>query len=420
MAQAVSSPTQVGTLRHGVWLTVARAAWIVLTVLVLIGTVVAAHATVQQIHVICTLPRCTGMELPRNQAHALRQLGVTLDAYAVYSAVELVVFAFTYIAVAAVIFWRKSDDRLGLLAAFALVLFGGLTVSAGVVLIEVLPPAAQLPVRLLALIGDLSILLLAYLFPDGRLVLRWPLLLGIPWAVLQTNYLLVRNSALDLYQGPPLLVILIWTAAIGSFIYVQIYRYRKVSTPTERQQTKWVVYGSAVDGAGYVITALIVMQFAQLAINPVFLVARGTLLYFFLLLLPISLGIAILRYRLWDVDLLINRTLVYGLLTALLVVLYLGSVVLLEAVFRAVTGQGSNLSIAISTLAIAALFQPLRRGIQSFIDRRFYRRKYDTARTLAAFSAAMRDEVDLDRLTHDLMAVVQDTMQPAHVSLWLR
>jgi hypothetical protein len=134
---------------------------------------------------------------------------------------------------------------------------------------------------------------------------------------------------------------------------------------------------------------------------------------------PISIGIAIVRYRLYEIDTFINRTLVYALLTALLAAVYFGAVVLLQRVFVALTGERSTLAIVASTLLIAALFNPLRRRIQGFIDRRFYRSKYDAARTLEAFSAKLRDETDLDALSNDLVEVVRETMQPAHVSMWL-
>jgi hypothetical protein len=143
--------------------------------------------------------------------------------------------------------------------------------------------------------------------------------------------------------------------------------------------------------------------------------------------LPIAVGIAVLRYHLYDIDILINRALAYGTLTATLVAAYFGGIVLLQGIgsvvlqipFRALTGQKSTLAVVASTLLIAALFNPLRRRIQSFIDRRFYRRKYDAAKTLEAFSAKLRDETDLDDLSNDLVGVVRETMQPAHVSLWL-
>jgi hypothetical protein len=136
--------------------------------------------------------------------------------------------------------------------------------------------------------------------------------------------------------------------------------------------------------------------------------------------IPIAMGIAITRYRLYEIDTLINRTLVYGLLTATLVALYFAAIVVLQRVFVVLTGEQSTLAVVASTLLIAALFNPLRRSIQSFIDRRFYRTKYDTRNTLEAFSGKLRDETDLDALTNDLVGVVRETMQPAHVSLWLR
>ncbi len=149
-------------------------------------------------------------------------------------------------------------------------------------------------------------------------------------------------------------------------------------------------------------------------------VINGLWLALVLIATSTAVGIAVLRYRLYEIDLVINRTLVYGSLTATLVAVYVGSIVVLQGLVRALTGQESQLAIVASTLAVAALFNPLRHRVQGFIDRRFYRRKYDAAKTLEAFSAKLRDETDLDALSDDLVGVVRETMQPAHVSLWLR
>jgi hypothetical protein len=212
---------------------------------------------------------------------------------------------------------------------------------------------------------------------------------------------------------------------ISAFICIglgsQIYRYRRVSGPVQRQQTKWVVFGTVLAGLGMVGFTLPFKTsptLAQFGSPYAFALKTGVLCS--MLLIPLSIGIAILRHRLWDVDIIINRALVYGVLTASLALVYAGGVVGLQGIFRTLAGQESDLAIVASTLAIAVLFQPLRRLVQGLIDRRFYRRKYDAAQTLAAFNTRLRDEVDLDSVTDDLVAVVRETLQPSHVSLWLR
>jgi hypothetical protein len=184
----------------------------------------------------------------------------------------------------------------------------------------------------------------------------------------------------------------------------------------ERQQLKWLAYGTVL--SLLVIVAIIVSMFTNVDLG--FL--SGALFYLPLLIISISASIAIMRYRLYNIDILINRTLVYGALTALLALIYFGLVFILQSLVHALTGQISQTPLVIvgSTLVIAAIFQPLRRRIQQVIDRRFYRRKYDAARTVEAFSATLRNELDLSQLREHLITVAQETMQPTHVSLWLR
>ena len=185
----------------------------------------------------------------------------------------------------------------------------------------------------------------------------------------------------------------------------------------ERQQIKWFAYAAFVLAAGAVVSWVIsdAVGAGWLRWDVGFVTTMVGLAG-----LPVAMSIAILRYRLYDIDRIINRTLVYGSLTAMLVALYFGAIVMLERVFVLLTGQGSTLAVVAATLLIAALFNPLRGRIQALIDRSFYRRKYDATKTLQGFSMKLRDETDLEALRGDLLGVVTETMQPAHVSLWLR
>lgn len=194
-----------------------------------------------------------------------------------------------------------------------------------------------------------------------------------------------------------------------------VFRYRRAG-PVERLQVKWFAYAAGI------LVAMIAASLANAAtVNNAFINGLGDPLFFVAItLLPVFAAVAIMKYRLYDIDVFINRTLVYGSLTLSLAAVYILAVIGLQTLFRAVTGQNSDLAIGIATLAIAALFNPWRRRLQIFIDRRFYRRRYDVSQTLSAFTAQLRDEVDLDRLSGDLAAVVHDTMEPASVMLWFR
>jgi hypothetical protein len=194
-----------------------------------------------------------------------------------------------------------------------------------------------------------------------------------------------------------------------------VVRYRR-STAHDRVQLRWIAFGAAVFVADFALTFLIGIPLGD---NTAAGTANTALAQLGFAALPISIGYAVLKHRLYDIDVVINRALVYGALTATLAATYLGSVLLLQLALSGVT-RGSGLAVAASTLAVAALFRPARSRIQAAVDRRFYRRKYDAQRTLAAFSARLRDQVDLGALNSDLSAVVRETLQPAHVSLWLR
>jgi hypothetical protein len=203
-------------------------------------------------------------------------------------------------------------------------------------------------------------------------------------------------------------VIVILVAIVPSALSL-VFRYHRAAG-VERQQLKWFAFAAVLLVGEWSIQFFYEPPGAWDALVEVM---PFTVLY-------VAVGVAILRYRLYEIDRIINRTLVYGSLTVVLAAIYFGGVTLLQEVFRTLTGQESTFAVVASTLVLAALFNPLRRRIQGFIDRRFYRRKYDAAKTVAAFSARLRDETDLEQLSDDLLAVLRDTIQPAHASVWLR
>ena len=269
---------------------------------------------------------------------------------------------------------------------------------------------------------------LPLLFPDGRLISRrW-----LPVALLPAfgiDGVMVLASLAETFRGQdidyridnpigveglahvedlPVFVLfggVYAVGAVGAFVSVAV-RFRR-SRGIERQQLKWFLYAAAP-----ILTVPVADSLPG--------VVSGLVFAWLLFGLPAAIGIAVLRYRLYDIDLVINRTLVYGSLTATLVLVYLGSVVGLQRLLSPAVGEGNQLAVVASTLVIAALFGPLRRRVQGFIDRRFYRKKYDARKTLESFSAKLRGASDLDGLNDELLAVVGETVQPSHASLWLR
>jgi hypothetical protein len=219
-------------------------------------------------------------------------------------------------------------------------------------------------------------------------------------------------------EGGPLLYLSLVASTVLSASSM-VVRFRR-AVGEERQQIKWFAFAAGFAALGWVVNSLAYAN--DEGTESLLLVATSLLLLLSLLGIPLAVGIAILKYRLYEIDLIINRTLVYGSLTATLALVYFGGVTATQAIFQTLTGQETQpqLLVVVSTLIIAALFNPLRRRIQSFIDRSFYRRRYDARKTLEAFSAKLRDQTDLEALSDDLVGVVRETMQPAHVSLWLR
>src|SRR3712207_3736367 len=291
-------------------------------------------------------------------------------------------------------------------------------------------------------VGLLGIYLIL-LFPDGRLPSRrWRPLAWLAGAVmvLASLGIIFAPGPLEGHPGvrnpfgleghpwigeATLVIIVVLAVCILASALSLILRYRR-SGGEQREQIKWIAFAASFVGAVYLSSLVTELIFAPETLTgtgitvPLWVEVQRNLLMLSYAGVPVAVGFAVLKYRLYDIDVVINRTLVYGPLTAMLVFVYLGGVISLQYALRALSGQESQLAVVVSTLVIAALFNPFRRRIQAFIDRRFYRRKYDARKTLEAFSAKLRNETDLDALNNELVGVVRETMQPAHVSLWLR
>ena len=365
---------------------------------------------------------CADGQLRLSDVPTLNRYGLSPQFYAGYLVALYGFFMLVSVVVALVLRWRRGADHTALLASMSL-LAQGVTAGLGS---ATLPETWDYLNTILLLVWYTSLVSLLYSFPDGRYlprVARWSWLPWLIWFILGVIY------ALATAQDPPAVF---WAVLVGVMIGVfvlggvaQIYRYRRISTRTQRQQTKLVVAGFAV----YIGTEIVYAVYSNW-LQPALGLPDGGLgphmLYVLLdvaalLIVPLAIGAAVLRYRLWDIDLVINRTLVYGALTALLAVAYFASVAVLQNGAALFTGERqSALVTVLSTLFIAALFAPVRTRVQRFIDRRFFRRRYDAARTLAAFGDTLKDDVNLEELRADLLGAVHESMEPEHVSLWVR
>lgn len=386
----------------------------------------AVPLTLEHLETVCQVPHCE-WQLDSGFAASLANLGLSMRFYAISYVATEGLFVLIWCTLAALIFWRRPSDLMALVTAIMLVTFGGTIFTDTVDTIKTAGSGWWLIATALSSAGMISLFGFFCLFPDGRLVPRWTrfALAGtLVWSLV--GYLSPTDWPIS--QDNPSS----WLFMAGVFgffvacLAAQVYRYQRVSSAIQRQQAKWVVFGIAVAILGFFVEQAAIITGTLPSPDPPApgaMVARfATMAYVYLdwLLIPLSIAAAISRYRLFDIDRLINRTLVYAALTAALALVYAATIALTQHLFHAITGQGSDLAIVASTLAIAALFQPLQRRIQTFIDRRFYRRKYDAARILAAFATTARDTVEIEKLREQLEAVVDETMQPAHVSLWLR
>lgn len=412
--EVIASDETGSTVLSGRWLLVARVGWILLVVLSLAAFIMALPGYLASNQ----HPSLANAALSPESAVALLRIGISLDAYAWISLCIACVVMLVSTIMAVVLFLRRSDDWMALLVGLFLIIYttsnigppsNGPTSSPsgfGGLLYAILLGAQNAP-------GVAIPFAVFLLFPSGRFVPRWSrwlFVVSLMWAIAISATPQLFGSLL--FFGYPVF--------IGAVIVCMIYRYRRVSTPVQRLQTKWVVAGLIVSLlANQAFWGLTIFTSLGQTIYPPLVYVGYQLV---LMVVPVTFFIAIQRYRLYGIDTLINRALVYGSLTAVLTGIYETGVLGVQSLVDAFTGKAIGqqpLIVVATTLLIGALFRPLRARLQSAVDRRFYRSKYDAAKTLTAFSAVVRHDVDLTELSGHLLDVVEKTMQPEHVSLWL-
>lgn len=352
-------------------LTLARAGWWALFLLTVGLLLRAIPASFAYLSTPCSRAYC-GAQLTSLQAQALSAMGWTLSEYAAVLTAIDVLFASAFIALGVILFLRKSSEPMALYTSVMLIAFGPTARAGTLEILRLTVPAFHWPVALLSLVGGVMWLPFMYLFPTGRFVPRWTLGLTLAWTVFQ-----LYATTLPEMTEPVTNPVVIWSAValfllvVGSGVAAQAYRYRRVSTSADRQKTKWVVYGAVVSLCGFAgwlaLSALLDLPEE----NVMGLVLMNLLAYLIVLILPISIAVAVLRAHLWDIALVVNRTLIYVPVTALLTGLFAAMITVSQKLFVAMLGQPSDASAVLATLVVVAAFTPLKDTVQKYVDRRF-------------------------------------------------
>ena len=409
------------TRLRGRGLVLARSIWWVALVASLVLLAAALPLYHEQLRTLSIIPNAA---VRAKVVTSLNSLGLSGSFLADYSVAITLARALVYFAVALLIYRGRSDDWMALFVSFALVIF-----TVGRLLDRLMGPVSfAVPAAAMTGLAYASFNVQFYLFPDGRFVPRWTRWVAVVWSGMVLLSGLFPGSGLDVSSLPGPTWILIQLGFVGSLVYAQSFRYRRVSTPAQRQQTKWVVYGLAVSIALTFLVALsagFVPQFDLIA-NPappavLFELVGAGVIGVALTIIPLSIGVAVLRYRLWDIDLIINRTLVYVPLTAIVAGLYAASLTLSQRAFIAMTGQPSDLSLALAVLVLASTFTPIKQRLQDFVDHRFRAQAEPQAslRDLQRRVQAVAAVVDRNQLLRQLLAEASSTLDAQGGAVYL-
>ncbi|GHO49076.1 hypothetical protein [Ktedonospora formicarum] len=411
---------------YGRRLRVLQILWILLVQADLSTLVMSFPGFYQGLHTVCADPHmlCISDQLNTLRVATLQHAGFSIHTYALYVLIWDALTTVIFLLFGGLIFWRKSNTWMGIFISFFLINLGSLGTSFahsdwipehGSLLIEIVSWEATL----LSLLVYPCLAFFFFTFPDGRLVPRWSWALIGLW-IINAFAWIAPIEPLNIVNWHPLFQSLWLFVVYGGSLSTQVYRFWRVASPTQRQQIKWLFYGYAPVFLITVFGNFLLVWFPSLDGPDSLLAVALTPLYrWYYLPVPICIGIALLRYRLWDIDVLINRTLVYGSLTAILLGIYLLLVFVGQHLLVSVLGHNDAITLVISTLIIASLFQPLRHRVQQLVDKRFYRKKYDAAKMLSSFTSTLHEEINLEQLSAHLLDVIEETMQPTYISLWL-
>src|SRR5215204_2039798 len=420
--KASAAPGRSANASHlsGRLLIVARVAWVVIALAAVSLFIVAVPTEFVQLRVPCPTATCPTGQLPPAGLRAVEDLGLSLDSFAAYSVAMDVIFASVYGAVAALIFWRKSEDRIGIFASLALLTFGTATFPVTMATLAARHPVSEVPVAFLHFLGSASFGLFLYLFPDGRFVPRWTRWVALVWIAWQVPRYFFPNWYLDPSGWQTLAAMAVWLCALGTAVYSQVHRYRRVPSPMQRQQIKWVVFGISAALAGFLGIVLALSTFAPTPASPgellAHLIGYTFVGYLVLLLIPVSIGISMLRHRLFDVDLVINRTLVYGTLTASVVLLY----VLVVGGLGALLQLRGNLIISLLATGLAAVFfQPLRYRLQRGVNHLMYGERDDPYAVLSQLGERLESTLSPDAVLPTVVQTVKEALKLPYVAIEL-
>jgi hypothetical protein len=403
-------------------LALARLGWTAVALIMLVPTLISwlmFYDVLRQVCDNCLITPAT--------VEILREMGLSRQLWSAEKMISTILVGGGWIGAGLVVFVLRSHDRRAILMSVFLMLvgpgFGGIPAD-----LATARPEWMLVHRTYIYLASLGFLGLALLFPNGRLAPRWSLGPVVYLMLIFFPNSFMYGSRYDFSTWPPAVVFpVMGLFLLGTLILIPYFRYRRFFSAAERKQAHWAVLGFIAAALGIfltMITATVLLPCTADVLsgkNEVICGFAQSLGYGLSpMMIPIFIGVAILRSRLWDIDLIIRRTLIYSTLTLALGLIYLGAVITLQNLLGGLTGERQpEIVTVISTLTIAALFTPLRRRIQSFIDRRFYRRKYNAEQALSTFAALARNETDLDQLKVDVVEVVEQTVQPEHASLWL-